>query len=69
MVKMINDKNEEDEDTVDDNYDVDYDDGDTGKDDADHDHDYDHREPRTSRSHVTTCRQVWGSSLYGETTL
>ena len=53
---MINDKNEEEEDIVDDNYDVDYDDGDTGKDDADHDHDYDHREPRTSRSHVTTCQ-------------
>ena len=58
MVKMINDNNEEDED-------VDYDDDDTGKDDADDDHDYDHREPRTSRSHVTTCRQVWGSRLYG----
>ena len=45
--------------------DVDYDDDDTGEDDADDDHDYDHCEPRTSRSHVTTCRQVWGSRLYG----
>ena len=39
------------------NDDVDYDDDDTGKDDED-EHDYDHRQPRTSRSHVTTCRQV-----------
>ena len=39
------------------NEDVDYDDDDTGKDNED-EHDYDHREPQTSGSHVTTCRQV-----------
>lgn len=49
MVKMINDNNEDE--------DGDYDDDDTGKDDED-EHDYDHRERRTTRSHVTTCRQV-----------
>ena len=45
------------EDIVDDNGDVDYDDDDTGKHDED-EHEHDHRERRTTRSHVTTCRQV-----------